>query len=259
MNDSHAVLVGWLRNEFAAEQRKGFPHLKRVPDTRVVRFLDHFVSLTAAEQTDFTAILVEWSSYHLSAAPLPHSVYEQFARATAFPGCVGGLRYTGVNLLAGLAKGAGPGGLAGWFQARGVTGLALQPPENLAADVVELVPVKIPTLRRLVKSAFLNLFAPHATEIGDGIWRYEGSFCECSLKLLIRYSGAMGRPQLQYSVEASAKGRHIAAPDFCFESLLGAGYGRWDYLTQENAFRSVELLCELVEYVARLPERLPEL
>ena len=259
MNDSHAVLVGWLRNEFAAEERDGFPRLKRVPDTRVIRFLDHFVSLTAAEQTGFTAILAEWSSYHFSGQPLPHSVYEQFARVTAFPDREGGLRYTGVNLLGGLAKTAGQGGLASWFQSKGVAGLALQPPENLLPDVVEPIPVKIPTLRRLVKSAFTKLFAPRATEIGDGIWRYEGSLCESTLKLLIRYSGAMGRPQLQYSVEASAKGRHIAAPDFCFESLLGAGFGRWDYLTQENAFRSVELLCELVEYVARLPERLPEL
>jgi hypothetical protein len=35
------------------------------------------------------------------------------------------------------------------------------------------------------------------------------------------------------------------------------GFGRWDYLTKENAERSVRLLGELVEYVARLPERLP--
>ena len=68
----------------------------------------------------------------------------------------------------------------------------------------------------------------------------------------------MGRPQLQYQVEVRGKGRVITAPNLCFESILGVGFGWWDYLTQENAERSVALLGELVDYVARLPERLPE-
>jgi hypothetical protein len=68
----------------------------------------------------------------------------------------------------------------------------------------------------------------------------------------------MGRPQLQYEVEVRGHGRIIAGPNLCFESVLGAGFGSWDYLTQENAERSVALLCELIEFVARLPERLPE-
>ena len=94
-------------------------------------------------------------------------------------------------------------------------------------------------------------------EICDGFWRYEGMLAESSLKVLIRYSGRMGRPQLQYGVQVQGKGRAITAPNLCFESVLGVGFGRWDYLTQENAERSVGLLGELVEHVARLPERLP--
>lgn len=258
MTDFRAVLADWLRNEFAAEQRDGFPRLKRVPDTRVIRFLDHFASLSPGEQSALTAVLTDWSSQHFSGAPIPSSTYQQFAWATAFPDRAEGLRYTGVNLLAGLAKGASHGGLAGWFQVRGVTGLALEPPEPLLRDAADLVPVKIPTLRRLVKTAFAQLFAPRVAEIGDGIWRYEGTLAESSLKLLIRYSGAMGRPQLRYEVEVRGQERVIAAPNFCFESVLGVGFGSWDYLTHENAGRSVALLCELVEYVARLPGRLPE-
>jgi hypothetical protein len=258
MTDSRAALVGWLQDEFTAEQRDGFPRLKRVPDTRVIRFLDHFASLGPAEKTELVGVLADWSSYHVSGAPLPQSTYEPFVRATAFPDRAEGIRYTGVSLLAGLAKGASHGGLAGWFQTRGVTGLAMQPPENLLRDATDLVPVKIPTLRRMVNTAFARLFAPQATETGDGIWRYDGVLAESSLKLLLRFSGSMGRPQLHYAVEVRGQDRAIVAPDFCFESLLGVGFGRWDYLTQENADRSVALLCELVEYVARLPGRLPE-
>ncbi|OAI54361.1 hypothetical protein AYO44_03575 [Planctomycetaceae bacterium SCGC AG-212-F19] len=258
MTDPRAVLVGWLRNEFASEQRDGFSRLKRVPETRVIRFLDHFASLSPVEQSELTAVLADWSSYHFSGTPLPASTYQQFARATAFPDRAEGLRYTGVTLLAGLAKGVSHGGLAGWLQMRGITGLALQPPENLLRDIGDLFPVKIPTLRRLVKTAFAKLFAPHEREIGDGNWRYEGMLASSSLQVLIGYSGKMGRPQLKYQIEVRGKGQVIAAPNVCFESVLGAGFGWWDYLTQENAERSVGLLCELVEYVARLPERLPE-
>jgi hypothetical protein len=258
MVDARATLVNWLRAEFVAEQRAGFPRLRRVPDTHVIRFLDHFASLDASKQAELAAILSDWSSYKFVQIPLPTSTYEQFTRATAFPGRTDGLRYTGVTLLAGLAQGASHGGLDGWCEMRRITGLALQPPETLLRDRADLVPVKTPTLRNLVKSAFAKLFAPQAQEIGDGYWRYEGTLAGSSLRVLIRFAGKMGRPQLRYEVEARGKGRVIAAPNFCFESVLGAGFGTWDYLTQENAARSVELLCELVEYVARLPERLPE-
>lgn len=257
MTDSHAILVGWLRDEFAEEQRAGFARLKRVPDSRVIRFLDDFATLSPSDQSDLAAVLADWSSYKLSGDPMPPSIIEQFTRATCFRGLAEGLRYTGVNLLAGLAKDERHGGLAGWLQMTGITGLAAQPPENLVRDIGDLVPVKIPTLRRLVKSAFAQLFTPNARDIGSETWSYEGRLGESSLKVLIRYSGRMGRPQLAYQVQVQCKQRALTAPDLCFESVLGVGFGKWDYLTQDNAERSVELLCELVEYVAKLPERLP--
>lgn len=257
MTDARAILVDWLRNEFAAEQRAGFARLKRVPDTQVIRFLDHFASLNTVQQAELATVLAEWSAYHFSGTALPHSIYEQFARATSFPDRAEGLRYTGVNLLAGLEKGGSPGGLAGWFQSRGITGLALQPPEPLLSGLGDLVPAKTTTLRRLVKTVFDALFAPNARDIGSESWRYEGKLGKSALTVLIRYSGRMGRPQLDYQVQVRAEDRTLTAPNLCFESVLGVGFGRWDYLTQENAERSVRLLGELVEYVAQLPERLP--
>lgn len=250
-----ARLVGWLLGEFAEEQRAGFARLKRVPDTQVIRFLDNFATLSPTDQTDLAAALADWSSYKFSADPIPQSVVERFTRVRAFGGPVEGLRYTGLNLLAGLAKGAG--GLAGWLHARGITGLAAQLPENLAPDFGDLVPVKIPTLRRLVAKMFAQRFAASARDLSSESWRYEGMLGETSLKVVIRYSARMGRPQLDYQVQVQGKERALTAPNLCFESVLGVGFGRWDYLTQENAERSVELLGELVEYVAKLPERLP--
>ncbi|MGH6845897.1 MAG: hypothetical protein ACREC0_00230 [Methylocella sp.] len=258
MTDYRAIAVDWVLSEFEVEQRNGFSTLKRVPDTRVIRFLDHFANLNSGDQSELAAILAEWSSYKFSGTPIAVPTVDQFTRATVFPGRAEGLRYMGIKLLAGLAKGSGHGELDDWFRMRGITGLALQPPENLVRDASDLIPVRIPTIRRVVQAAFAKLFAPNVTEIGGGIWRFEGMLGESSLKVMIRYSGKMGRPQLKYEVAVRAKGRVIAAPNLCLESVLGAGFGGWDYLTEENAVRSVALLCELVEYVARLPERLPD-
>jgi len=260
MVDPRIIMVHWLRSEFAEEQGADFARLKRVPDTQVIRFLDYFASFGVAAQSELVAVLADWRSYGLSGMPLPNSAYEQFARvqAAASEGRAEGLRYTGVNLLAGLQKGAGQGGLLGWFQKRGITGLAMQPPENLVRDVGDLVPVNIATLRRLVKIAFAQRFAANARNIGSEFWQYDGMLGGISVKVLVRYSGRMGRPQLDYQVQVQGKERVIAVPNLCFESVLGVGFGRWDYLTQDNAERSVGLLGELVEYVARLPERLPQ-
>lgn len=59
MMDSRARVADWLRNEFTREQSEGFPRLKRIPDTRVIRFLDHFADLDPAGQSALVATLVE--------------------------------------------------------------------------------------------------------------------------------------------------------------------------------------------------------
>jgi len=61
--DSRRVLVDWLRAEFAAEQSSDFARLKRIPNTRVVRFLDTFTRLSPTEQSGVVDALTEWASY----------------------------------------------------------------------------------------------------------------------------------------------------------------------------------------------------
>ncbi|HEY2787075.1 MAG TPA: hypothetical protein VGJ05_19090 [Fimbriiglobus sp.] len=257
MSSSRSVVVDWLRAEFAAEERAGFPRLSRIPDTRVVKFLDHYASLPSDQKQELAAILADWSSYKFISEPLPQSTYERFAQATAYPNRVEGIRYSNVKLLAGLAKDYGSRGLAGWFQSRGVGRLALKPPDNLLPSIAELVPIRIPKLRKLVHAAMADAFSPVATDIGSGFWRYDGKMSGTPIRLQIRFCGKMITPQLRYDVSVYSPGCTISAPSVCFESVLGVGYGTWDYLTEENAPRSIALLCELLEYVAGLPERMP--
>jgi hypothetical protein len=95
------------------------------------------------------------------------------------------------------------------------------------------------------------------TEIGDGIWRYENTLGGSSVKLLLSFGRNLADAQLRYEIAVRNPTCTLDTPGLCFESLFGVGLGFWDYLTEANAGRSVELLCDLVEYVARLPERVP--
>ncbi|QUW01186.1 hypothetical protein J8C02_13650 [Chloracidobacterium sp. MS 40/45] len=265
MMDSRQVLVDWLRAEFATEQASGFARLKRIPDTRLVRFLDTFTQLNRTEQSEVVNALTEWASYRFFVDQLPPpAVVEQFSRWThigSWPTVrtplAEGVRYTNVNLLAGLAKTQQYGSLEGWLTAQGITGLAAQPSEYLASRLEDLKPIKIPTLRRLVQRAFATRFAAGSQDLGSEFWLYQGRLGETALGVEIRYSGRMTRPQLQYSVRVAHPTAGYRLPGITFEGLLGVGGGWWDYLTVGNAERSVALLCDLVEYAARLPERLP--
>lgn len=256
MMNNRDLLAEWLRDEFEAEQASGFLRLKRVPDTKVIRFLDHFDSLESPQQSSLVEILVDWSSHKFLATPPPNPAYEQFTKATTFPGAGRGFRYSGVNLLAGLAKEMEHGELIEFFRKQNLTDLALVPAEGLARNHTDLIPIKPTALRRRVNAALDKLFSPQVTDIGSETWRYEGKLEGSDLKLYIQYSGRKGRPQLSYNAEVRSLERVIAPPGLCFESVLGVGFGHWDYLTVENAERSVELLAELVAWIARLPARL---
>jgi hypothetical protein len=255
--DSRRILVDWLRAEFAAEQSSGFARLRRIPDTRVIRFLDTFTGLSPTEQSEVVDTLTEWSSYGFLDQLRPPAVVERFSRCTAPPALAEGIRYTGVNLLAGLVKTRQYGSLERWLTAQGTTGLAAQPSEHLARRLEDLKPIKIPTLRRLVQRAFAARFATASQDMGSEFWRYQGTLGETAVSVEIRYSGRMTRPQLQYGVEVAHPDVRRRLGGITFEGVLGVGFGWWDYLTVENAERSVALLCDLVEYAARLPERLP--
>jgi hypothetical protein len=165
--DSRRVLVDWLRAEFAAEQASDFARLKRIPATRIVWFLDTFTRLNPTEQSAVVDTLTEWSSYSFLGQLRPPAVVERFSRCTTPPALAEGVRCTGVNLLAGLAKTRQYGSLQGWLTAQAITGLAAQPPEHLASCLEELQPIRIPTLRRLVQRAFAARFATVSQDMGS--------------------------------------------------------------------------------------------
>jgi hypothetical protein len=264
MHEPQPALVDFLRTELAEEFNAGFPRLRRVPDTMVFRYLDYFAGLAPADQAELIDGLAHAGARRFFPGPILiqdpgqyGDAFRRFADGTAFRGFGGGLRYTPVKLLAGITADAKVGGLAGWCKMMNFAGLCLQPPEHHLSDPAKIVPVKTPALRKLVNAAFAKLFAPQVRDLGDGICWYDGTLAGSSLRVQLQFGRALEPHQLRYEVMVHSPARSIRLRMMQFEALLGAGYGMWDYITEEHAGRSVELLCELVEYLARLPQRLP--
>ena len=62
--------------------------------------------------------------------------------------------------------------------------------------------------------------------------------------------------QMHYGITAKIFDLNILAQRLTYEALWGTNTG-WDYLTEENAPRSIDLLCELVTILARFVKWIP--
>ena len=84
---------------------------------------------------------------------------------------------------------------------------------------------------------------------------YEGMIGDIALRVSIIFSNLYA--QMHYGVGWSVGERGFLTQrlGFGYESLWGANTG-WDYLTEENAARSIDLLDELLLRLARVFERI---
>ncbi len=267
MSEMRSRLSALLKSELAQEAEAGFPRLMRLPNTQIIRFLDYFEALSSSEKE----ALLDAMAHFNAAAFLPelagaeaverqqHPVFGRFRKAAAFMGFGGGYRYTPVKLLHGIARDAAVGGLAGWIQKSGFSGLALQAREDLLPNLDCLNPVAPARLRKLVDAVFGKLFAAQKTKVATDHARYTGVLGNSSLKADVLFTPP-GKPhprQLQYFLIIAP------GPDFTwsyatYESLWSIP-ATWDYLTEENAPRSSDALADLVLYLTGLAVRVRQL
>ncbi len=257
MNVSRNILTEWLIEEFKNEFSGDFSRLSKVPDTRVIRFLDGFGALTPSEKNawiEMSAQILTDRLFRMSSSP---ELIQRFTSAMKSPTKPEGVRYSGVKILAARAKSETFAGWQGWLRNTGVTGFAEKLPEYFAKNVEELIPVRLSRLRKQVEKALFHRFSAESADLGSQMWRYKGRLEGTPFGVIIRYSGKTLLPQLTYQVELMQKDWPMTLQYQSFESLYGVGGGYWDYITEANAARSVEILCDLIAYVVKFPERLP--
>jgi hypothetical protein len=268
MSDQQARVIALLRADFAEEAAAGFPRLKRIPSTLIFSLLDYYDSLNDAERQALLDGLTRFGSdvlfpnegpvgqarvAEMNAHPGFGRYYQALHTSSEFRT---GLRYTDVKMLVSMSKCTeiqDAGGLEGFYKNLGASDLAMKPRPDLLPDKNNIRPAKSPLLRKLV-DAVLKPLLPEKEKQGGGSFLYSGPLGSGVVSVWLDFgSSFMG--QLRYGVSVTNTPHTIRVRRLSYESLW-CQHGGWDYLTEENAERTIALLPELIRQVAKLADRI---
>lgn len=229
-------LLDFLRSEFQVEAESRFARLRRVPDSRTKATLRLYSSLCEADRNEFADCCAHWTCANylpaLGIRPIDHTRHAYFQTWNE-----GLLRATSelesVPLLKLMAKvdkhDLAPGVLT----------------EDQFAYVLSVRPVAKPELRRQVRAALKPL--GFTKTFGDE-YRCHHAGQDFSVHVDFGGTGA----QLRYGVLFPEFGHY----EFGFERTLGAGFGDWDFIVEENVDDVFGLFTEVVAYSSQLPARI---
>lgn len=263
-----AAIATLILAELTEEAAAGFPLLHRVPSTGAIKLLDHLATLTRAEISALTAAEARLAALHFFPAPLIARAHEELrtrdeailALAEAFraPAFVYGLRY--LDLRMHRAAMNDPQSVTELGKTRAA--LDFSPRDDLPERLVGTTPIgeihtaKAPLLRKLLNQVLTKRQPLKASQRPGGELIYEGVIQGIPLRVSIIFSSLYA--QMTYGLFWAHRERGLLAQRLAYEGMWGAG-GGWDYLTEENAPRSIDLLEELVLHLVRLVARIQEL
>ena len=262
MSDSHLAKRTLLRAELTAEVASGFARLRRIPQTDIIWFLDYFSGLTEAPRA---ALLDELADSAVMAFGQPSSpklnamgtvdfppAFAQIYKLRERPGGKGGTRYTDIKMLGMDPSLREPSGYhSSWRE--NLTDLHFQPRPDLLPDLSQVKPAKAPLLRKLVKAVLTESLGLRHEKQPGGTSKFMGRYGDGELTVRVHLGMTLG--QLSYNVTLKNAENRPLFLLLSYERLWGAGQP-WDYMTEENAERSVTFLAEQIAYLADLGQRL---
>jgi hypothetical protein len=256
MSDLRANVESLLRAELADEAAAGFPRLTRTPHTDIIWLLDYYDGLAAAERTALLDALARFGAgcFFLrlgERVPEADPALARCREARERPGGKGGTRYTDVKMLCMDKSMREPGNYhESWRQ--NFTALHFRPRADLLPDLGHLKAAKATLLRKLVNAALTRLFAPQIVKQPGGACKYVGPYGNGELTVRVDFGSSLS--PLRYEVTLKNAAHPLPVVRLSYELFWGASMG-WDYLTEENAARSVDFFAEQVAYLANLVER----
>ena len=262
MDDLLSRISTLIQADVAAEADAGFPVVARIPSTETIRFLDYFVRLDFGERAAlldamarlgagqfFPPTVISSDALDLTANNPALLSYRSALQSGHF---AYGLRYVEPRMAKMMLT--DPDGIAHREKIR--SGLDFHPrddpPKALVpdSDIRKIQPAKAPLLRKLMEAAFARLFSPKKGKLPGGETRYTGSIGSNELTVTVDFASRLAQLRWFVSLKMANPGLKASRVED-FWARCG-----WDYLTEENASRSIDLLCERIEYLARLKERI---
>jgi len=258
----------FLKAHLDEEAQSGFRRLTRIPSTGTIQFLDYFQTLTATDRDALLAALAQIDALNLFPPPVVRERVEtlvttnvafvSYRKAMQSPPYTMGLRYVGLRMLKSMLADR----MSMDMMAQTRATLDFTPRDDFPANLVpdpepaHLKPAKAPLLRRLINETFLESFAAGKQKRPGGETEYVGVLEGTTIKVVVDF-GARGL-QLRYGVKIPDETKTLFIWGLAYENLWAARPG-WDYLTEENAERSIRLLCEHIAEIVLLRNRVLDL
>ncbi|MBV8149494.1 MAG: hypothetical protein JO092_10415 [Candidatus Eremiobacteraeota bacterium] len=265
MDELETRIAVMVRSELAAEANAGFPTARRIPSTDAVKFLDYCALLDAAERSALLDALAKGIALQFFPPEVAHErslslvnddpALVQFRKAMQSGHFAYGLRYADLRMARQVLK--DPESMTRMAQTRSRLDFVPRddPPSDLMPepDRLKAQPAKAPLLRKLINKAFDRVFSPTKGKLPGGTLQFSGTIGSTELKVSIVFSALYAQLGWWVNMRMSRPNlRAVHVRDFW-------GATGWDYLTEENAARSVDLLCERIVYLANLRERIDAL
>jgi hypothetical protein len=262
MSDSPSNVVSLLRAELAHEAASGFPRLRRIPQTDIIWFLDYFAGLGEVEREALLDALADSAALAFGPPTIPilnergtvdaPPGLASMVEARNSPAALWGTRYTDLKMMSANPSMREPDGYHESYRAL-LTPLHFQPRPDLLPDLQEMKAAKAPLVRKLVKTALTQSLGLRAEKLPGGVGKFTGRCGDCEVTVRVDFGGMLS--QLGYTVTLKGAAGQLLAVQISYERLWGSG-GRWDYLTEENAPRSIAFFAEQLAYLADLTQRL---
>ena len=265
MADLLSSIAALLRADFAVEADAGFPTVKRIPSTEAVKFVDYFAALEPDGPGPLLDAMARLGAMQFFPPPL---VYQEALDLNARNAAIlqlraaqqsgpfaYGLRYVDLRMARAMLN--DPESMARMAQTR--SALDFEPRDDPLkdltpeSDIRKIQPAKAPLLRKLMEKAFAQLFPAQKSKLPGGETRYAGSIGSTELTVSFFFTSRFA--QLHWFVKMPMAKPNLRA--FRVEDFWGSR--AWDYLTEENASRSIDLLCERIVYLVNLKERIDTL
>ena len=262
------AIAALMREELSREAAAGFPTLTRIPSSGVIKLLDYLAVLSDAERAPLLDVQARLAALHFFPSPLIANAHEQLR--TTDPAFLrrqevlrsrpyaDGLRYSGLRMARAMMS--DPETVRHMTQTRAT--LDFTPRDDLPEQLVgttnirDVQPLKAPLLRKLLNEMLRNRLGARPNKRPGGELVYEGRIGTIPLRVSITFSNLYA--QMVYGVHWSMRERNLITQRLTYEALWGTNTG-WDYLTEENAVRSIDLLDQLLVSIAGLIERIARL
>jgi hypothetical protein len=268
----HAVILPQKLDEVCAlvkatlaeEADAGFPRLSLCPSSYAIKFLDCFATL---EQPDRDALLQSLARIgggrffihqrevmeQVRALAMDDPATQRYRAAMQSPLYMMGMRHEGLRMTKAILN--DPMSVAMRAQTRAK--LDFTPRDDLPAalvpdpDFARIIPAKAPLLRPMINKAFKEMFATEKKKLPGGETVYSGLFENTLIDVGIDFGSRMHQLRYGVGIPDDSKTIFTSRLDYTYEGLWAGGTG-WDYLTEENAERSIALLCDFVARLVRL-------